>query len=197
VFLTAMAAKGGRREPALTASLFFLATAGQESSNASSAPRHERSPYTKFQALGFSVYTGGAPVFVGDDEYGNKTRNPECHRQSTLGHLGHFDDDEEPTDNLYCYVGLSDDSADVSQRLEVMKAAVERALQASDPDPSVLKVFIAPEFFWRGRDGAYVVDKAEVSSCGPVCQILAGLEEIAADPRFKHWLFLFGTIVAA
>lgn len=30
-----------------------------------------------------------------------------------------------------------------------------------------------------------------------MCQILAGLDEVAADPRFGHWLFLFGTIVAA
>ena len=32
-----------------------------------------------------------------------------------------------------------------------MTAAVEKAHEAADPSKDILKIFIAPEFFWRGK----------------------------------------------
>ena len=69
----------------------------------------------------------------------------------------------------------------------------------------VLKVFIAPEFFWRGKDGAYVFynesdpsssqtrldryfSEADISDdCTEICHILKGLEELVADPKYKDF----------
>ena len=54
---------------------------------------------------------------------------------------------------LQCYIGLPDPMLDVRGRIEIMMDAVEKAyaVVAKDPndDPSTLKVFVTPEFFWR------------------------------------------------
>ena len=58
------------------------------------------------------------------------------------------------------YDGSDDDAADCSARLILMGQAVEKAVAASrcKGQRSVLKVFMAPEFSWRGAKGAYPVD---------------------------------------
>lgn len=115
----------------MSPAVFRRARRGEMPSKSNPAPKKRlASSYSKFQALGFSIYTGRAPVFVGgEDDYGNnkKMRNHEYRHSASLGHLGQFGDDEEPTDHLYCYVGLPDNAAGVSRRLEVMRAAVETA----------------------------------------------------------------------
>jgi hypothetical protein len=51
--------------------------------------------------------------------------------------------------NPDCYVGLSDEVADVRQRVKLMTEAVNAAGARSEVDrrSDVLKVFIAPEFY--------------------------------------------------
>jgi hypothetical protein len=157
----------------------------------SSAP----SPYSKFQALGFQIFTGGAPGFIDvqDDKGNNITiSNPECEKLLSYGHLG---------GEIQCYVGHHNTKQDVEQRLAIMTAAVKRAYELSDKDPKTLKIFVAPEFFFRGPDGAYVYkldhDYAKDDSCREICQLLTGLEKLVAHKRFEHWLFVFGTVIAA
>jgi len=175
----------------------------------SSAP----SPYKKFQAFGFQIYTGGAPAFLNDnrasaDDSGDDDGvvdddaqpaattgkpNPECYGIDSNGHSeGVFS----------CYLGLKDRAVDVKRRLKVMEDAVERAYRSSSSadDPETLKIFVAPEFFFRGVNGAYMFESDDVEAgtpCGPVCQILQGLERIVEQERFKDWLFLFGTVIAS
>ncbi len=57
----------------------------------------------------------------------------------------------EGEDGLQCYLGLEDAAADVERRLGIMIDAVDAAYGRSDGDPSVLKVFLAPEFFFRWK----------------------------------------------
>jgi len=82
-----------------------------------------------------------------------------------------------------------------------MSDAVEKAYNTSDKDDSVLKMFIAPEFYFRGLNGAFefYTENAEEEdgNCSDICQILEGLEGIVADKRFENWLFLFGTVIAS
>lgn len=61
-----------------------------------------------------------------------------------------------------CYVGPLDLQRDIEGRLQIMKSAVEAAYAEATPDPSVLKVFNVPEFFFRGPYGSY-----ELSSLMP------------------------------
>jgi len=56
------------------------------------------------------------------------------------------------------YIGLDDPKEDLKQRVELVGAAADQAYEmAVDTrnDPSVLHCFLIPEFFFRGKDGAY------------------------------------------
>ncbi|CAB9497224.1 expressed unknown protein [Seminavis robusta] len=185
------------------------------------------SKYTKFQALGFQIYTGGAPaVLYKDDDFnaGKKPyHNPECRGLNSYGKADDFDDDDLENANLTltkvdlweCYLGRTNPKEDVRQRLQIMTDAVAKAEKVADKDESTLKIFIAPEFFWRGKDGAYFFynESAPTKSqaehdeyftqeeldddCAEVCLILKGLEALVAQPQYKDWLFLFGTVIVS
>ena len=102
---------------------------------------------------------------------------------------------------VQCYLGLEDTAKDVQRRLTIMADAVTKAYNVSDKDDSVLKIFLAPEFYFRGVNGAYEFymeeEEEEEGKCSDICQILVGLENIVADKRFENWLFLFGTVIAS
>lgn len=129
--------------------------------------------YEKFQAFGFQIYTGGASALLpipdsatdDDDRRPKFQNNPEC--QGRLNTLGHFDEDLEDLPDAHpitfwqCYLGLEDAVEDALRRVDIMADAVERAHTLSDPDDKTLKVFTAPEFFFRGKEGAYVFDYDE------------------------------------
>jgi len=157
------------------------------------------SKYERVQGIGFQIYTGGAPAYINvthSDGTVTERPNPECHGLNSYGTMW-----TEEGDVIQCYIGDYDVEQDVKARLRIMKDAVEQAYHqaAENRDPSTLKVFIAPEFFWRGVNGAYeFVDEGpgDETICGPACQILKGLEDIVADWRFEDWFFLFGTITA-
>lgn len=109
------------------------------------------------------------------------------------------------TDEVQCYLGLDNATEDVMQRLSIMTDAVEKAYTLSNKDDSILKIFLAPEFYFRGINGAFefTIDEEEMEmedgrKCSSdMCQILSGLEQIVADVRFENWLFLFGTVIAS
>jgi hypothetical protein len=182
----------------------------------SSADNYVQPKYQQAQFFGFQIYTGGAPAFIPqdddddgkeDDTNNNNTNtntttakqllvpNPEC-KNMRYGEVILETDPE-----LMCYLGHHDPLPDVQHRMAIMRDAVEQAYQHADHDSHTLKVFVAPEFYWRGRkQGAYQfvsLDKVFSDQCrGPICAILSGLEDIVEDKRFQDWFFLFGTIVA-
>ena len=86
-----------------------------------------------------------------------------------------------------CYLGSTTVRDDVARRMEILLEAVERVFASAhwDRSPTTLKIVLFPEFFWRGRQGAY--------------RIKPGLENVThataswifhqfAHERFKHWL---------
>lgn len=76
---------------------------------------------------------------------------------------------------------------------EMMHAirAAQRAVLASGVDnDETLKIFMGPEFYFRGAKGAYSYDL--VSEIIPTMQALG-----TNEPAFQHWLFVFGTAIGA
>ena len=71
--------------------------------------------------------------------------------------------------------------------LAAMRQAKTMLPPPASPPVSRLNVFMAPEFFFRGKTGAYSMDDVQVA--------IATLQEIAADPEWDDWLFEFGTII--
>ena len=57
----------------------------------------------------------------------------------------------EGEDGLQCYLGLEDAARDIERRMSIMIDAVDAAYGRSDDDPDVLKIFLAPEFFFRWK----------------------------------------------
>lgn len=146
------------------------------------------SKYTKVQGIGFQIYTGGAPAFLPDER-----KNPEC---IGLDSYGEFYDENGL--QYQCYLGLDDPIDDVRVRIKLMKEAIERAYQVADHDSDTLKIFIAPEFYWRGIDGAYIMDdEKDYTHCGPICDLMLAMEDFVADKKYENWLFLLGTVIAS
>ncbi|TXT39010.1 MAG: hypothetical protein FD135_2495 [Comamonadaceae bacterium] len=91
------------------------------------------------------------------------------------------------------YLGLNNPQQDIEARCSLMRRAMETARDAlptqSPPAPtgSTLKVFMAPEFFFRGAAGAYPMDDVQLA--------IAALQNIAADDQWSDWMFVFGTIL--
>ena len=70
---------------------------------------------------------------------------------------------------------------DVEGRIKIMNAAVERAYEVSDKAESVLKICNAPEFFWRGGNGAYPLSSVYVTDeeFNTLYRVGVALEDIA------------------
>jgi hypothetical protein len=111
------------------------------------------------------------------------------------------------------YSGQDDDWDDMKQRCEDMKKAIVAAYKLADTEgtynsvPTMLKVFMAPEFFFRGAGGAYahaVIAGQAAMKVGPggskvdarpgILDLMG--EEIGKD-IYKDWLFVLGSAIGA
>ncbi|CAE7409910.1 unnamed protein product [Symbiodinium natans] len=157
--------------------------------------------FDKAQLIGFSIYT--FPVNTGlDKDAAMEAWNEAKPFIPMLAELGiHVNVTYE---SVQYYAGLDDPEQDVKLRFNLMKFVCETARKKADYDPadSTLKVFMAPEFFFRGERGAY--DANSVYGCdgdGPKCQgtihtLLTLMKDFVADEKWKGWLFVFGTVIA-
>lgn len=102
---------------------------------------------------------------------------------------------EKKSGDLY-YLGKKDADKDIIKRCKIMKNAIKTAYDKASgvekDDPLVLKVFMAPEFYFRGAEGAYPIEK--------VSKIMENLKEETnksdeKDYDYSDWLFIFGTVI--
>jgi hypothetical protein len=106
-----------------------------------------------------------------------------------------------PAHNPDRYVGLNDEADDVHQRVKLMAEAISNAAESKEVNRSsdVLKVFIAPEFYFHSMWGAYT--ELRYFSGGlpgrDPDSVVGALAEVVKDERWKDWLFVFGTTVVA
>jgi hypothetical protein len=98
------------------------------------------------------------------------------------------------------FQGKTDDRADMEKKAADMIKAVQAARSsvsaAHQTESTMLKVFMAPEFYFRGRNGAYDAD--DVNGTGKNGRGLTDLlrEELDKD-IYKDWLFVLGTVIVA
>ena len=95
-----------------------------------------------------------------------------------------------------CYLGSRKVKEDVEKRLEIMFEAVERVYASDhwDWSPTTLKIFMLPEFYWRGRQGAYRLHRGVEKVLHPTAHWIS---HRFTHERFKHWLIVDGTVVMA
>jgi len=99
------------------------------------------------------------------------------------------------------YTGKTDDRADMLKRCGDMKQAIRAAYRLADvtgshnANPHMLKIFMAPEFFFRGIHGAYDHELVHGNGKQP------GLMEILAQetdlPQYRDYLFILGSAILA
>ena len=92
---------------------------------------------------------------------------------------------------------------DIDGRCEIMKDAVVKAYAAGGvkkADPTILKIFMAPEFYFRGKQGAYPLETmSEILTPpkDPVKLHIAALKTELDDPKYNDWLFVLGSAIGA
>ena len=99
---------------------------------------------------------------------------------------------------------------DISARIGFTQRAIETAAAHAESSSNTLKIFLAPEFLYRGAAGAYLHDllngwtaKNPFGTHLPApydCSwdgLFGGLRTLVADDRFQDWIFVFGTAVSA
>jgi hypothetical protein len=87
------------------------------------------------------------------------------------------------------YLGDAEADDDIGQRSIVLKNAIKKALADGKvkTDPEVLKVFMTAEFYWRGKEGAYPVEK--------MSKIMDEMRAETSKPEYADWLFVHGTAI--
>jgi len=110
-----------------------------------------------------------------------------------LQFIGYAIDTAPTADTPPAYLGLDDARQDVEARCQLMQRAMNTAAAKAEKSSDTLKLFVAPEFFFRGNKGAYEM-KGGVTD---VDFAVARLQAIAAAGQWKDWVFGFGTIVGA
>lgn len=139
------------------------------------------SNYNKVQFISWEVYTGPAQNF----------------------YAGLFDPGSDKR------TGILGQCVDIEARLSITDDAISQAEARSDRSDTTLKVFMAPEFLYRGAGGAYLHDllngwdspPSEFRLSEPYNSrwpgLFGGLRSLAAKPEYNDWVFVFGTAISA
>jgi hypothetical protein len=151
--------------------------------------------YTKVQFLSWEIYTGpnrGPQPWPMDREGISYTG---------IGNAGIGNAADNRLD-------ISGQIVDIEERLQFTYHAIEEAYNnLAVKHPTTLKVFMAPEFLYRGKGGAYIHDLLNGWSERPVEFQVQGfdrfpglfgyLKNVALENKFSDWLFVFGTAISA
>lgn len=95
------------------------------------------------------------------------------------------------------YLGETDDSVDIQKRLAIVRDVLGNVFNNNsiDQNPSTLKIFTMPEFFWRGIKGAYYYNDPSFDAF--FHKVYDGLylllQEYAKQYALDDWLFIFGS----
>lgn len=85
------------------------------------------------------------------------------------------------------YAGDADHDVDIAARCDAMIEAVQKAKAKSNPSPEILKIFMAPEFYFRGLEGGYPVERIE--------SIMPKLRVESDKIEYADWIFVFGSAI--
>jgi hypothetical protein len=95
------------------------------------------------------------------------------------------------------YMGESDDTLDIKERLDIVNDVLGDIFKDSsiDQDHTTLKIFTMPEFFWRGIKGAYYYND---TSCDEFYnkiydRLHSVLQNYSQHYALDDWLFIFGS----
>jgi Lipase (class 3) len=88
------------------------------------------------------------------------------------------------------YIGFINSQGDIAERIKLVSKAIENSqtnTNTKQNDPTTLKIFMMPEFFFRGKTGAYNMEEVQT--------VVSLLQKLVKDTKWKDWLFIFGSII--
>lgn len=86
------------------------------------------------------------------------------------------------------YLGITPTSVDIDKRVYLFNRALNEAHRCVRQANTTLKVFVAPEFFFRGPNGAYSMDDLQT--------VIAKLQDNLKAAKWTDWMVVYGTILA-
>lgn len=100
---------------------------------------------------------------------------------------------------------------DIEARIEFTQKAILAAKTKADSSSDVLKIFMGPEFLYRGAAGAYIHDlingwemqaPSDFGLSGTPFEnkwpgLFGKLKQLVEKDDYKNWLFVFGTAISA
>ncbi|WEK34341.1 MAG: hypothetical protein P0Y53_17790 [Candidatus Pseudobacter hemicellulosilyticus] len=142
--------------------------------------------YSKVQFISWELYTGPVKPASGPASYPG-IQNSQDKRLDTLSQC-----------------------KDIEARIAFTANALEAAHSKADPGATTLKVFLAPEFLYRGAGGAYLHDlingweaaaAPELGLTAPFNAkwngLFGGLQALVANDKYNDWVIVFGTAISA
>ena len=93
------------------------------------------------------------------------------------------------------YLANRDTETDIQNRVSILKNAVDTAksnLPTTDRD--VINVFVAPEFYYHGKEGPYIYSDP---SKDPVDLLRQQLAEKFNATDYPNWIFICGSVITA
>jgi hypothetical protein len=155
--------------------------------------------YTKIQFIAYSINTGPNKIVNDIAEYLGIPAS-QTDLENRLTKIGKLNDvkvknqtSAKPLlDDLISAAienGIPISAEDIAARIALVKTVLEEAYTGASTDTSTLKLFMMPEFFFRGKSGAYSLPDAEL--------VVSSLQELVKEsPKWKDWLFVFGSIIS-
>ena len=122
-----------------------------------------------------------------------KELSPTAFKYRQVASLGFNVACNDPANDEY-FRFSNNDVVDMEKKCAELMSAIQHAqnMVAGSPadNDKTLKIFMAPEFYFRGVNGAYSFDVAS--------RIIPKMGDLGTNKStYQHWLFVFGTAVAA
>ena len=136
--------------------------------------------YTATQFISFTINTFGGFANQGECE------GRDVDSASGMCYLGNR---QNLTDDVYHRYTL------LTQVLDTLRADIREEFPRVDHRRNVLKIFMLPEFYFRGPNGAYSME--ELLDTGILADMADQLYRYISVPEFADYLFVFGTVIAA
>ncbi len=86
------------------------------------------------------------------------------------------------------YTGKTPEIQDIEARVKFLGEVIKKAAGIVGDKQEELKVFVAPECFFLGPNGAYSIDA--------LSSLVEELQDLVKDPQWENWVFAFGTVNA-
>jgi hypothetical protein len=154
----------------------------------------QNNKYKSIQFIGYEINTGPISWVIDKDGFIQSVQYPGINLGATVQGAsgGTIPQDIDERCKLMMKAIDAANKAATSNEEKNTKAMTKKATKVTTAkkdakdDNQVLKIFMAPRFFFRGPQGAYTLEQVRT--------IIHELQDMVKDSKYNDWMFVFGTI---